>query len=101
MQMKRKLKKLRRWMRKAMKHIAARSFSIAEELAACWRTHVDRMIGEPGYAQAFRDLIETGVRIVFSGHAARYVADQLLTAYIAVLRLLRPPQWEEDGLDWS
>jgi hypothetical protein len=100
--MKNKIKKLRRWIRRAIKQVAARSLGLAQGLAASWRTHVDRMTGEPGYAQAVGDLVETGVRLLFPGYTARYIADQLMTAYMAVLRLLRPPLWdEEDGLDWT
>jgi hypothetical protein len=96
-----RIKKLRRWIRKAMKKMTARSVDLAQDVASSWRVHVDRMAGEPGYAEAFRDLIETGVRLVFSGYAARYIADQVMTAYIAILRLLRPPMWGDEGLDWT
>jgi hypothetical protein len=96
-----RIKKLRRWIRKATKKMCARSLHLAHEAASSWRVHVDRMTGEPGYAQAFRDLIETGVRLAFSGYTATYIADQLMTAYVAVLRLLRAPMWEDEGLDWT
>lgn len=79
-----------------------------------WNRHVDRMLNEHNYSRAVRDLVAAGIELLAPNkNAARFVADQLITAYTAVLLLLRSPKWrngygdydggpdELDGFKWA
>ncbi|MCW2784994.1 MAG: hypothetical protein JWP74_1511 [Marmoricola sp.] len=97
-----RLKKVGRWVKKIRKLTAAWYSATLRELALLWEDHVDRMLGEIAYAQAIRDLLQITVGLFKPNYLARFVADQILTTYMALLRLFRPPvHLDDDGLSWA
>lgn len=87
-----RLSRINRWlleMAQTINEAVRRGVRAARKVA---RSHVDQMLHDPGYAAAFRDLAIAAVDVFVPTALARYVADQVLTIYLAVLRLLRPPR---------
>lgn len=63
-----------------------------------WRSHRKRMAQEPSYADAFLSVVLATVELITESSRSRYIAHELSTAYVAVLRALHP-QLGGDG--WS
>lgn len=97
----RKLNRIYRSLQEIADQIAERLGRLLRLSGSIWHRHVDRMTTEPGYAQAVRGLLEIATLPFKPAFMARFVADQVVTAYVAILRLLRPPPHPfTNDLDW-
>lgn len=92
-----KLNEIYRWIMDGWDRLKRRCSEVITKAAASWRGHSDRMRNDPEYADSIRDLIEIVVAAFKPRYLARFIADQILTAYMALLRLFGPPSLNEPG----